>query len=73
MGQEYLRFDANLRLAMRARSQSQARATAETLAQLKNRSQVIARQANVNGNVPVNNGVQHKYARARVRFKTAQN
>ena len=50
-------FEANMRIALR--SQSQCRATLETLAAIKNPPVVFAKQANINqgnGNQQVNNG-----------------
>lgn len=65
MSAEYLpHYDAYLRMALKA--QAQARATVEALAELKNpRPVLIAKQANVGGNVQVNNGVPAVVARAR--------
>ncbi len=47
-------YEAHMRFALRA--QSQARATAEAIGQIKNPAVVIARQANIGENVQVNNG-----------------
>jgi hypothetical protein len=66
MTQEYLKqYETFLRLALKA--QSQARATAEAIAEIRNPRPAVAfvRQANVGQNVQVNNGIQGQYAQAR--------
>ncbi|MNL67048.1 hypothetical protein D3C87_1916020 [compost metagenome] len=64
-------LESYMRLALKA--QNQARATLQTLGELKNPKQVaFVKQANIGNQVQVNNGIQEKPARTR-KTKKAQN